>query len=157
VLDHNFPEPILLDAITRWVLELDLRRLKDVDARLTASFEDWQVVLALSQAGYDGFVTCDDDMLWLPEVIAVIEQTAMSVVVCESVGDDPVAASGLLLVHLPPVAKRFVPQKPQIWRLRATEQKQMKFSVHKATVEGRTGQRIADYHLTKAELQRPVI
>lgn len=157
MLDHNFPEPILLDAITRWVLELDLRRLKDVDARLTASFEDWQVVLALSQAGYDGLRHMRRRHALAPRGHCCHRTAAMSVVVCESVGDDPVAASGLLLVHLPRVAKRFVPQKPQIWRLRATEQKQMKFSVHKATVEGRTGQRIADYHLTKAELQRPVI
>jgi hypothetical protein len=88
VLDHNFPEPILLAAVERWVLELEPRRLREIDPRLTRGFDDWQVVLALSQLGFDGFVTNDDDMLWLPEVVSVIEQTAMSVVVCEETGDD---------------------------------------------------------------------
>jgi hypothetical protein len=73
VLDHNFPQPIVLPIIQRSVVGLTLQPLKVVNPKLIASFEDWQVILALSQLGFQGFVTCDDDMLWLPEVIAVIE------------------------------------------------------------------------------------
>jgi hypothetical protein len=157
VLDHNFPEPILLDAVERWVLELELRRLREIDPRLTRGFDDWQVVLALSQLGFDGFVTNDDDMLWVPEVVSVIEQTAMSVVVCEKTGDDAVVASGLLLAHLPRVAKRFQRQKPQIWRLKATEQRPVDFSRHRAEVEERSKRRLADFELSDEQLRTPLL
>lgn len=135
------------------MLELELRLLHDVDPRLTKGFDDWEVVLALWQSGLDGFVTNDDDMLWVPEVVAVIEQTAMSVIVCEKTGDDAVVASGLLLAHLPRVAKRFQRTKPQIWRLKATEQRPVDFGKHKSLVEGRSGRRLSDFQLSSEQLQ----
>jgi hypothetical protein len=146
VLDHNFPEPILLDAVERWVLELELRRLRDIDPRLTRGFDDGQVVLALSQLGFDGFVTNDDDMLWVPEVVSVIEQTTMSVV-----------ASGLLLAHLPRVAKRFQRHRPQIWRLKATEQRPVDFGKHQTEVEERSNARLADFKLSDEQLRSPLL
>jgi hypothetical protein len=66
-------------------------------------------------------------------------------------------ASGLLLTQLPWIAKRFVPYKPQLWRLRATERPPVKLANHRQLVEDRSGVRIIDYRLTNTELQTPLL
>lgn len=59
-------------------------------------------------------ITCDDNMVFRPEVLEAIEESGFSVVTCRRVGDDPVRASGLLLVHLPDIAKRYREDRPEI-------------------------------------------
>ncbi len=51
--------------------ELDLRSWKTVDYRLKA-LPDHLLILALHQRGLPGLVTCDEEMLELPEVLAVV-------------------------------------------------------------------------------------
>lgn len=54
-----------------------------------------------------GFVTNDERMLNLTRTLPVLLQTELTLFVCSEVGDDPVAATGLLLPHLPDIARRW--------------------------------------------------
>jgi len=58
-------------------------------------------------------------------------------VTCRRVGDDPVRASGLLLTHLPDIAKRHHSKRPQIWRLGTVENRPIDFDKHRRVVETR--------------------
>jgi hypothetical protein len=73
--------------------QLDLRSWRTVDYRLKA-LPDHRLILALHQRGLPGLVTCDEEMLELPEVLAVVKQVAFHLVVCTRTGHDAVAAMG---------------------------------------------------------------
>jgi hypothetical protein len=156
ILDQNFPQPILDQALELYVPEIDIRALRDFEPRLTADHEDWEVVLGIFQLGAEGFITCDDNMLDNPRVVAVIEQTKLTVVSCESSGHDPIVASGLLLAHLPRVRKRHDPETPQVWRLRPTEERPRKVADLKASIERKSGLRVDDFRLSRQALQEPL-
>jgi len=133
-LDENFPQPILPEAIDRYVLGIEIVELSDLDRSLVGAFQDHELIEELSTRGVDGLITCDDNMLFRPEVIAAIEKTRFTVITCRRVGDDPVRASGLLLVHLPDVVKRYSPEKVQVWRLGTAESRPINFAEHRRSV-----------------------
>jgi hypothetical protein len=140
------------------VLEVDLRPLREYEPRLLGDqVEDWQVILGLKQRGAEALLTCDDDMLAVAQVVAVIEQTTFTVVSCRETGHDPVVASGLLLTHLPSIARRHVAHRPQVWRLRVTEQRPIKIGDLKATILRNSGVRVDDYRLSREALQEPLL
>ncbi|HEV8563823.1 MAG TPA: hypothetical protein VGR41_02805 [Actinomycetota bacterium] len=128
------------------MLEVDLQPLREFEPRLLGA-QDWEVVLGLSQRGAQALLTCDDSMLSVARVVAVIEQTLFTVVTCRRVGHDPVVASGLLLAHLPSIGRRHDPARPQIWRLSAPEQPVLKIGQLKDEIEKRSGVRVDDYKL----------
>jgi hypothetical protein len=136
--------------------ELDLRSWKTVDYRLKA-LPDHLLILALHQRGLPGLVTCDEEMLELPEVLAVVKQVAFHLVVCTRTGHDAIAATGLLLYHLPHVAKRYQARRPQIWRLTARESIPEKRSRVEDSLYRRKGLRVSDHLLAEEELGNPVI
>lgn len=140
-LDENFPQPILREAINKYVLGIEIALLVDVDLNLLGAYQDHELIVELAGRGIEGLITCDDSMIFRPEVLDAIERTGFSVVTCRRVGDDPVRASGLLLVHLPDVAKRHQSRRPQIWRLGTVESRPLPFSEHKEQVEARARQR----------------
>lgn len=156
-VDHNFPLPILLDVVRRWTPELRLVPLKEIDSGLTKDLGDHRVIQGLWQKGFLGLLTCDDSMLWLPEVVGIIAQTRFSVVACVNSGDDPLRATGLLLSQLPHIAKRHDPTKPQVWFLKVSERQPRRFHEHVASVEKRSSVRIASLRMTQAELNQPVL
>ena len=136
-LDENFPQPILREAIDRYVLGIELVPLADLDPSLLGAYQDHELIRELARRAIQGLITCDDNMIFLPEVLNAIKRTGISVVTCRRVGDDPVRASGLLLVHLPDVAKRHKEGTPQVWRLGTVESKPLKFAEHRRQVVGR--------------------
>lgn len=84
--------------------------MTDIDPWLTHRVADWAVILGLHQHAarkVHGFVTNDEHMLNLSRTLPVLMQTELTLLVCAAVGDDPVAATGLLLLHLPDVARRW--------------------------------------------------
>lgn len=155
--DQNFPHPIVLNVVKRWTAELDLVPLNDIDPRLTKDLGDHRVIQGLWQLGFQGLVTRDDSMLWLPEVVSMIRQTRSSVVACKDSGHDALKASGLLLTQLQSVAKRHDPSKPQIWTLNVVERGLLRFAEHEAKVEARSGSKIGSLRLSQSELRRPVL
>jgi hypothetical protein len=134
-LDENFPQPILREAIDKYVLDIEIVLLVDLDRSLLGSYQDHELIANLAGRGVDGLITCDDNMVFRSEVLEAIQRLRFSVVTCRRVGDDPVRASGLLLVHLPDVAKRYDPSQPQIWRLGTVESRPVLFTEHMSRVE----------------------
>jgi hypothetical protein len=158
VLDQNFPAPILSAAsLDRWLPEFEIVSIREYDARLSRDYEDWQVILGCSQGGVEGYISDDDGMLDNPRVIAVVEQLRMTLVVCVEINHDPIAATGLLLAHLPRVAKRHHSNRAQIWRIRPTEQRPRKLSEFKARIERNSGVRVDDFRLSRQALQEPLL
>jgi hypothetical protein len=115
-LDQNFPAPIVR-ALQSYIPGVQLTPVGDIDARLPIA-DDWQLLLALSQKGYDGLVTQDARMLNLAKELIVIEQTRLKVIVIEATGHQPVAATGILLAHLDGLRAQADPRRAQVWRLR---------------------------------------
>lgn len=160
-LDHNFPQPVV-EALG-YIREAKLVPLKEVDERLTRDCEDWQILLALHQLGnFDGFITLDSAMAWLPKEMAVLRQTRLTLVVLERVGHDPILATGLLLIHLGHIARQTVRRVGQLWILRPpgltshiTPLQQLE------TIASRAGSTAMSLYekekLTRSELTRPVL
>jgi hypothetical protein len=116
-LDQNFPEPIV-KALNDYIPEVELVPLRVIDP-LLAEIDDWEVLLALHhhERPWDGLITNDHRILNLPREMAVLSQTNLSLVVAQSVGHDPIRATGLLFTHLEYIGRETSTDRPQIWRL----------------------------------------
>jgi hypothetical protein len=114
--DHNLPEPILA-AVEEYV-PFEAVRIKSIDERLVDSADDWQVLLAVHQAGLDGLITLDAAMTKLPREIAVLHQTQLTLVAVESATHDPLRAMGEVLVRADHFARMHSPTKPQLFVFR---------------------------------------
>ena len=104
-LDENFLG-IVLDAGSL-VPELDIARLRDIDRRLLG-LSDRRLIIALHQLGWDGLITNNYKMLNVPGEIAAVLRTKLTVAAVRGVGDDPVRATGSLLLDLPAIARSMV-------------------------------------------------
>src|SRR4029078_13237948 len=94
--DHNFPTPIL-DALRRYLVDIELVTLREIDHRLP-SLNDRTLVIALHQLGFPGLVTNTHKMITTPRELAAIIATRLTVFAIEGVGDDPLRATGALLL-----------------------------------------------------------
>lgn len=97
-------------ALRPTIPEVEFRLLQDVNPWLTSGVQDWAVLLGLFQFKpykVHGFVTSDDSMLNLSRTLPVLRQTDLTLMVCQGQGHDPIAATGLLLLHCPYVARRW--------------------------------------------------
>lgn len=119
-LDQNFPQPIV-EALNEFVPEAELVPLGDIDPRLTADLDDWEVLLSLHHhaRAWDGMITNDGGILRLPREMAVIRQTNLTLVVARAAGHDPLRATGLLFMHLSYICRETTPDRPQVWDLTA--------------------------------------
>jgi hypothetical protein len=111
-LDVNFPESIL--RAFDLVIDVELVPLREIDRRLI-ELDDRSMVLALRQEGFDWLATNNYRMLRNPEELAAIMKAHMKVFAIEGVGDDPLKATGALLLDLPGAMKRAVPGQSQIF------------------------------------------
>ena len=98
-LDQNFPEPIL-EAIKRWMGDIELLPLRTIDPRLTR-LDDRKLLIALRQLGFEGLVTLNYKMLRNPSELAAVLKTKMTIFAIDGVGHDPIRATGALLLDLP--------------------------------------------------------
>ncbi len=115
-LDHNFPQPILA-ALSEWLGDIDLLPIGHIDRRLT-NLGDRELVLALHQLGYKGLVTNNYRMLQNPVELAAIIKTGLSIFAIEGLGDDPIRATGALLLDLPSAVNAVEAGRPGVFRLR---------------------------------------
>ena len=53
-------------------------------------FQDHELIEDLAHRGLHGLVTCDDAMIFRPEVLAAVARFRFSVVTCRRVGHDAV-------------------------------------------------------------------
>ncbi len=116
VLDQNFPWQV---TALDWPPYLQLSPLKKVAPHLTRDYDDWQVLLALDRRGdVDGVITNDAKILDQATEVVVLHQSRLVLVVTDGVGDDPIRATGLVMVHLKGIAKQ--PEaRPRIHVLRS--------------------------------------
>jgi hypothetical protein len=140
-----------------WLPEFEIISVRDHDGRLSREYEDWEVILECAQGGVEGYISDDDGMLDNPRVIAVIEQLRMTLVVCVEINHDPIAATGLLLAHLPRVAKRHHSNRVQIWKIHPTEQRPRDIAEFKDRIERNSGMKVDDVRLSVDELRGPLL
>jgi hypothetical protein len=104
VLDQNFP--IQATALP-WPPDVVLSPLACIDPALTHDDDDWEVIRALGRRpGVDALITDDSHMLNLPTETVSLHDSGLILVVTDGVGHNPVRATGLLMVHLPKIARR---------------------------------------------------
>ena len=115
-LDQNFPMPILA-ALAEFIVDIELIPLRRIDPRLS-SLDDRTLVVALHQLGFPGLVTNNYKMLKNPKELAAIVATKLTVFAIEGVGDDPIRATGALLLDLPGSLKRMDSRKAQVFWMR---------------------------------------
>lgn len=115
-LDQNFPTPILT-ALADFIVDIELVPLRKIDPRLP-SLDDRALVVALHQLSFQGLVTNNYKMLKNPKELAAIIATKLTVFAIEGVGDDPIRATGALLLDLPGALKRMDSRKAQVFWMR---------------------------------------
>lgn len=114
VLDQNFP---VQATGLPWPAPISLSRLRDIDPALTRDHEDWQIFRALRDRGdVDGFITNDANLLDLPREMVMLSLTKLTLVVTKDMARDPLGATGLLMLHLPQIARQNHPT-PRIYVL----------------------------------------
>jgi len=159
-VDHNFPKP-LLDAI-RGYLPFGVEMIKDISPLLVENVEDWQVLLALSQREYHGFISLDFEAIVLPKEMAVVHQTHLTVVAIEAAGNNPLRAAGQLLIHATHIEKAYRADAAQVFkisppRLRPPERAWDCLGTISARQEKSVAQVFREYRLTDDELYRDVL
>lgn len=118
VLDQNFP---VQATGLPWPPGIEVTRLNDLDRRLTRDYEDWQIFLELNDRGdVDSIVTNDANILKLPTEMVALSKTKLILVVVDRGGDNPLRATGLIMVHMEQVARQ-TRVRPYIYVLRASE------------------------------------
>ena len=115
-LDQNFPTPILR-AIAEYIVDVELIPIREIDARLS-TLEDRELLIALKQLGFPGLVTNNYKMLKNPKELAAIMATKLTVFAIEGVGDDPIRATGAVLLDLPGALKRLDSRRAQVFWMR---------------------------------------
>src|SRR5262245_53885309 len=111
-LDQNFPP--LLSGVRTLLPEVDIVPIRDIDRRMPR-LTDRELVLALHQMRWDGLITNNYKMLWQPVEIAAVVRTKLTVFAVRGVGDDPVRATGAVLLDLPGAVKRIVPGRSHVF------------------------------------------
>lgn len=112
-LDQNFP-PFVLD-VAEYFPDTELKPLRGIDPRLS-DLDDRRLIIYLHQAGWDGLITNNYKMLWVPPEIAALVKSRIALFAVEGLGDDPLRATGAVLQHLPSILKRVTPGKAQVFR-----------------------------------------
>ncbi len=141
VLDQNFP---WYATAVVWPSGLKISRLGDIEPTLTYDKEDWEVILGLDRReDVNGFITNDAKMLMLPSEMVALSRTRLAVVIPDDVGDQPIRATGLVMVHIGEIAKS-LDGRPQIFRLRARQVKRELPKDHLDRIAGQLKQRVND-------------
>jgi hypothetical protein len=113
-LDQNFPA-LILNAVTL-LPEVEISPIHKINPRLS-DLDDRKLLIALHQLGWHGLITNNYKMLRVPAEIAAIVKTKLAVFAVEGIGDDPLRATGAVLLHLPSVAKQIQTGKAQVFRI----------------------------------------
>jgi hypothetical protein len=157
-LDQNFPV-LVLNAVNL-LPEVEIAPIHKIDPRLS-ELDDRKLLIALYQSGWNGLITNNYKMLWVPSEIAALVRTRLTLFAVQGVGDDPIRATGAVLLELPSIVKRIVPGKAQIFRVhpRAPRPEDAWEYFQQAAAKRRTSPSALydEVKVTDAELARPVL
>jgi hypothetical protein len=155
VFDADFPQGIAQQLLDEWTPSIDLiswdRIIKSVKG---VSDEDF--IVNAWQKNCDGVVSCNHFMLDVPETLAIIRQTGMTIVACHGKTNKTQFATGVLFVNLENVARNFIPDRPQVWELKEPMRSPMKFEQHLRQVERNCHCDIGQYERSAADLAKPL-
>lgn len=158
-LDQNFPEPILR-CLDEYVVDVRLVPLRSIDARLP-TLDDRELVIALHQLGWQGLVTNNYRMLKNPKELAAILKTKLTVFAVDRVGDDPIRATGAVLLDLPGALKRVQADRAQVFWMRPRNPQPQDpwelFTVVAGHQQREASDLYSDWQVTDDELARPVL
>lgn len=121
-LDQNFPANLIRQIADYLPDDLELRTLHDIDPRLSG-LDDRPLIIALHQLGWSGLVTNNYKMLYEPHEVAAIVMTKSVIVAVEGLGHDPLRAAGAVLLELPGLVDRLLPDRSNVFRLRYQRRK----------------------------------
>jgi hypothetical protein len=99
------------------VVDVRLLPLRRINPRLP-DLDDRSLLIALHQLGYRWLITNNYRMLRNPKELAAILKTKLTVFAIERVGDDPLRATGAILLDLPVALKRVRADRAQVFWLR---------------------------------------
>lgn len=157
-LDQNFP-PFILDA-RLYLPDVELTPIHLIDHR-ASSLTDRELLLYIAQQGYQGLVTNNYKMLWVPQEVAALAKSKIALFAVEGVGDDPLRATGAVMLHLPQVAKKVVPGTAQVFRVSSRAPNPQPAWDYFAEAARRKGEDAADLYdrvkVTDDEMARPVL
>lgn len=105
LLDQNFPLPILVALRPYLPPHASYWTIGEKDASL-AEVDDWELVIRASRLGMAAVVTNDYNMLRQPGVLLAARWGRISIVAIESLGHDPIRATGAFLLDLTAIARR---------------------------------------------------
>jgi hypothetical protein len=158
-LDQTFPIP-LMNAAGRFLPEVELVPLRRIDNRLIG-LGDRDLVLALHQLGWAGLVTTNARLLRSPAAVAALVRTDLAVIVIDGVDDDPLRATGALLLALPGVLVALAPGEPKVVLIRSgvpTRSRPSELLARLAARQRRgVSEVLAEHGLSDDELARPVL
>jgi len=115
-LDQNFPVPIL-KCVEPFLEDINFTHIAAIDPRLS-EIDDWQLIVALSHRGFHALASSDYNMLNQHRVACAAHRTGTSLILIESLGHDPIRATGALLLDLSFVAHRISPRRSTIFRIK---------------------------------------
>jgi hypothetical protein len=121
-LDQNFPADLIREIAEYLPDDLELATLHDIDRRLSG-LDDRPLIIALRQLGWSGLVTNNYKMLYEPHEIAAIIATKSVIVAVEGLGHDPLRAAGAVLLELPGLVDRLLPDRSNVFLLRYQRRK----------------------------------
>lgn len=157
-LDENFPETFI-ECIQPMVKKLAFFPLKMLDPRLLGT-DDWRLLLAMPKHGIRIVVTCNDRMLKDPKALLAVEKTKLCLVAVDSLGDNAMRSTGVVLHDLPWIAANLTAGAGEVFHVQRGNPKRQKpkdflaiLSLQERIAVGELRKRAS---ITDAELQDPL-
>ena len=116
-LDQNFPSNLVAAVAGAVPPSVELTSIASVDRRLP-DMGDRQVIIALSQLGFDAMVSNDHHILSTAEELAALVATRLGFVCIRASGHNSVKATGALLLELSNLPRVFQDKKRRVLDLR---------------------------------------
>jgi len=159
-LDQNFPVG-LVQALKGYLPpDIELESIGRIDPRLS-DMDDRPLLIALSQMGWAGIATNNYKMLNVATELAAIMATECVFVALRDMGEDPLRATGALLLELTGLPRRLASQKHHIFDICYAHRRgedpwtyMEKIAVHQGTTAKALYQKV---RVSSAELKTPVL
>jgi hypothetical protein len=159
-LDQNFPLD-LVDALKdHQPGGVELEGVGRIDPRLS-DMDDRPLLIALSQMGWHGIATNNYKMLDVPAELAAIMATKCVFIAMRDMGNNPLRATGALLLELPGLPRRLVSQKHHIFDISYAHRRggdPWEYMKKIANHQGTTARELyATVKVSRAEMGTPVL
>ena len=159
-LDQNFPLS-LVDALKGYEPdEVDIEGVGRIDPRLS-DMDDRPLLIALSQMGWHGIATNNYKMLNVATELAAIMATRCVFIAMRGMGNNPLRATGALLIELPGLPGRLASEKHRIFDICYTRrhgEDPWKYMEKIASHQGTTASELyASVKVSQAEMTTPLL